>query len=198
MQSDPIYTQYKAPTYLEALSDSAEDSVLVVQPGRGHSRDEELGAVGARPTVRHRHCEGAVVSVCACIKQEDVRSKCADSSNNIIYSCIVLEYTYIYTYIHLTYKLLVEYSNHIKTQLVSVKTFHFHSIIECKISAFAPTTTTFTHSPEILVELVLKFPAPDGLATGAVALGVSSLQHEALDDSMEQQPTVVVQYRIDA
>ena len=68
MQSDPIYTQYKAPTYLEALSDSAEDSVLVVQPGRGYSRDEELGAVGARPAVRHRHCEGAVVSVCACVK----------------------------------------------------------------------------------------------------------------------------------
>ena len=98
----------------------------------------------------------------------------------------------------MTYKLLVEYSNHIKTQLVSVKTFHFHSIIECKISAFAPTTTTFTHSPEILVELVLKFPAPDGLATGAVSLRVSSLQHEALDDSVEQQPAVVVQCRLDA
>lgn len=69
-------------------------------------------------------------------KVEDVRSKCADSGNNIIYSCIVLEYTYIYTYIHLTYKLLVEYNNHIKTQLVSVKTVYFHSIIECKSSAF--------------------------------------------------------------
>ena len=137
---DPIYTQHKAPTYLESLSDSAKDSVLVVQPGRGYSRDEELGAVGARPAVRHRHCEGAVVSVCACVKQEDVRSKCADSSNNIIYSCIVLEYTYIYTYIHLTYKLIVEYNNHIKTPLVSVKTVYFHSIIECKISAFPPNT----------------------------------------------------------
>ena len=73
---------------------------------------------------------------------------------------------------------------------------YFHSIIECKISAFPQYY--HIHSPEILVELVLKFPAPDGLAAGAVSLRVSSLQHEALDDSVEQQSAVVVQYRIDA
>ena len=36
-------------------------TVLVVQPGAGHSADEELGAVGGRPRVGHAQQTGHIV-----------------------------------------------------------------------------------------------------------------------------------------
>src|SRR5512140_2941108 len=40
--------------HVHAFDYLPEDGVLVVEPGRGHVRDEELRAVGAGPGVRHR------------------------------------------------------------------------------------------------------------------------------------------------
>ena len=44
-----------------AVGDAAEDGVLVVEPGRGHGGDEELGPVGVGSRVGHGHRKGAVV-----------------------------------------------------------------------------------------------------------------------------------------
>lgn len=39
--------------HIFAIDHLAEDSVLAVEPGAGHKRDEELGAVGVGPRVGH-------------------------------------------------------------------------------------------------------------------------------------------------
>mmetsp|Transcript_79852 Transcript_79852/g.234888 ORF Transcript_79852/g.234888 Transcript_79852/m.234888 type:complete len:305 (+) Transcript_79852:385-1299(+) len=49
---------------------------------------------------------------------------------------------------------------------------------------------------ERTVELVLELASPDALATGAVALGVSGLDHEALDDAVEDGVVVVAVLRV--
>ena len=43
---------------VRALLDTAEDRVLVVEPRARDGGDEELGAVGVRPRVRHRQAAG--------------------------------------------------------------------------------------------------------------------------------------------
>lgn len=50
--------------------------------------------------------------------------------------------------------------------------------------------------PEVLVELVNKVVAPDGLTTGAIALGISGLNHEALDHTVEEVAVVVAIFRV--
>ena len=47
---------------VNARLDAPEDCVFVVEPRRGDGGDEELRAVGARPSVRHRECVGTVVA----------------------------------------------------------------------------------------------------------------------------------------
>ena len=48
------------------------------------------------------------------------------------------------------------------------------------------------------VELVLELAAPDGLAAGAVALGVAGLDHELTDDAVEDGVVVVPVARVRA
>ncbi len=47
---------------LKAFGHASKDRVLVVQPWRGHGRDEELRAVGAGTGIGHRHRVRTIVS----------------------------------------------------------------------------------------------------------------------------------------
>lgn len=66
----PTPLNHKAPPRAErahlhdvhSMHHTSEDGVLVVKPGGGCGGDEELRAVGARPRVGHRNCEGPVVA----------------------------------------------------------------------------------------------------------------------------------------
>ena len=48
------------------------------------------------------------------------------------------------------------------------------------------------------VKLVLKLPSPDALPSGAIALGISALDHKALDDTVKDSSVVVPIPRVSA
>lgn len=50
------------PNNVHAFDDTAEDHVAVIQPGRLHGGDEELGSVGIGSSVGHGHYTGTGVS----------------------------------------------------------------------------------------------------------------------------------------
>lgn len=53
---------FDLPDDVHTLDDATEDDVTVIQPGGLHGGDEELGSVGVRAGVGHRHDSGAGVS----------------------------------------------------------------------------------------------------------------------------------------
>jgi len=45
--------------------------------------------------------------------------------------------------------------------------------------------------PILRIKLVLKVPTPTTFSTGSIAKGITGLQHELLDDSMENNVVVI-------
>lgn len=53
---------FDLPDDVHAFDDASEDDVAIIEPGGLHGGDEELGSVGVRAGVGHRHDSGASVS----------------------------------------------------------------------------------------------------------------------------------------